>query len=125
MLARSIITALVCSLATVPFAAPALAAPTPAPCIMQPAPTVNPGMLAGAIKCVNGDPANQSFNITSGDKTYTVYVPQGSLVQPAEKLVGTASAYRSFTDLRAGSAVTVYTTLTAGKVTATIVTLAK
>ena len=121
MLPRLTLAALTGGLCLILAAAPALAAP----CAALPAPATNPGTIAGTIKCVNADPANQFFNIASGDKTVTVFVPQGTLVQPAGKSDGASSSYRSFTDLKTGTAVTAYTTLTAGKVTATIVTLPK
>lgn len=121
MLPRFTLAAIVSGLASISLAAPAPAAP----CLTLPAPAANPGTIAGTIKCVNADPANQYFVIAAGDKSVTVFVPQGTLVQPAAKAVAASSSYRSFTDLKAGTAVTVYTTLTGGKVTATIVTLPK
>ncbi|GAC1543676.1 MAG: hypothetical protein NVS2B17_23810 [Candidatus Velthaea sp.] len=121
MLPRLALAVIISGLSLVLPAAPALAAP----CALLPAPAANPGTIAGTIKCVNADPANQFFNIASSDKSVTVFVPQGTLVQPAGKTDASSSSYRSFNDLKAGAAVTVYTTLTAGKLTATIVTLPK
>src|SRR5471032_1289376 len=109
----------------------AAATPAPAPCSSAPAATTNPGTLTGTIKCLDFERGNALITIVSGqNEMTTILVTPGTLLQangtlPASTLRGRSnsvigSGYRSITDLRAGMPVQAYTTLSSGKLTATI-----
>jgi hypothetical protein len=113
-------------------AAPALAGPPPCP--SGAAATTNPQTVSGTIKCVDFERGNALVTVASGpNDVTTLIVTPGTLIQGNAMLSGSnlrgrsnsivSSGYRSMTDLRAGIPVQVYTTLTNGKLTATILIL--
>jgi len=109
------------------------AAGTPTPCPSPPATTTNPGTLSGTIKCLDFQRGNAIITVAGQNETTTVLVTPGTLIQGGVALTGLhakpggmlTSGYRGMTDLRAGLPVQVYTTLTGGKLTATILILQK
>jgi hypothetical protein len=114
-------------------ASPALAAPPP-PCPSGAAATTNPQTVSGTIKCLDFERGNALVTLASGpSETTTILVTPGTLIQGNAMLAASnlrghsnslvTSGYRSMTDLRPGMPVQVYTTLTNGKLTATILIL--
>jgi hypothetical protein len=114
-------------------ASPALAG-TPPPCPSGATATTNPGTVSGTIKCLDFDRGNALVTVASGpNEMTTLIVTPGTLIQGNGMLASSnlrgrsnsivSSGYRSMTDLRSGMPVQVYTTLTNGKLTATILIL--
>lgn len=93
------------------------------------------GTVTGTIRSVDFRQSNALVTVTSGNTTTDVLVTPGTLIQagataPRASFVGGRShepmnGYRTMTDLRPGAQVQIYTTQSAGKLTASIVILQK